>query len=189
MDSSMYGSIPFPRGEEKCLSKGQMLTDRMMDYLAYLLFTKLGVDSEKYHLVPSFFCTYSQDSVDWTMYHSFEKVFMIMNHNNHWFLFVFEPKIHLFHLFDPLACEDDSPIDFELFPIGDNDVVEDYYGKIPHQGASKTNCGILTLMYLVCQFLERPIDFDASPTYINKVVRPFFSKLLWDSSTPIDSLF
>ena len=189
MDSLMYGSIPFPQGEEKCLTQGQMLTDRMMDYLAYLLFYKLGVDSQKYHLVPSFFCIFSDDYIDWTNYKSFEKVFMIMNHHNHWFLFVYEPKIHLFHLYDPLSSEENSPIDIELLPIGDHDVVNDYYGKIPHQGVSKTNCGILTLMYLICHFLEKPIDFDASPSRINKVVRPFFSKLLRDVNVPMDILF
>jgi hypothetical protein len=185
MESSFYGNIPFPKGEEKCLTKGQMLTDRMMDYMAFLLFDKLKVDPTKYHLIPTFYSILTTD-IDWTNYSNFEKVFMIMNHCNHWFLFVYDPKAHIFHLFDPLSCEENSPIDLELFPIADDDLIEDYYGKIPNQGESKTNCGILVLLYLIYLLIDKPIKFNSSSLHINKVVRPYFAKILRDTKLPLE---
>lgn len=125
-----YGAVPFPVGETGCLKRGQKLTDRTMDYLATLLFRLLGCDETRLHIIPSL-CR--GNPVDWTRYHRYEKVLMIMHQAQHWFLLVAEPSRRRFHLYDTLASEDDSPIDVEDLSIGDNDVMEDYYGKIPDQ--------------------------------------------------------
>lgn len=177
-----YGAIPFPLGETRCLSRGQKLTDRMMDYLAVLLFDELGCDPTRFHIVPSF--AVGRD-MDWGRYRGYEKVLAIMHQSTHWFLLVYEPSPGKFHLYDTLASEEESPIDMEELPIADDDVVEDYYGYVPDQGASGTNCGVLTLLNMVHVLLEKPLPFryDASPARINKVVLPHLSSLLTDPSS------
>lgn len=176
MMDEMYGAIPFPKGEEKCLTRGQRLTDRMMDYLAHAIQRAAG---SNIHIVPSFITT-GLKMIPREEYAAYSRVVMIMNHHNHWFLLVYEPRADMFHLMDTVESEEESPIDVELLPIGDTDVIEDYYGEIPHQGGSATNCGILTLLNLAAILADRPMIYDGSPTHINKIIRPYLASVLGD---------
>jgi hypothetical protein len=91
---------------------------------------------------------------------------------------VYEPKTDTFHLFDTVASERESPIDLELLPLQDDDRIEHYYGSIPHQGASVTNCGVLTLMNLARIVRGYPLEYDGSSTKINGIIRPFLAASL-----------
>ena len=177
--NQVYGAIPFPRGEEKCLARGQRLTDRMMDYLAHAIQKATG--NNKIHIVPSFI-TVGLETIPREEYAVYSKVLMIMHQHDHWFLLVYDPPSDIFHLMDTVESEDQSPIDLELLPIGDKDLIEDYYGNIPHQGASATNCGILTLLNIARILADRPLAYDGSPARINGVLRPYLASVLTDLS-------
>ena len=112
------------------------------------------------------------------VYNIFDFVILIMNQNDHWFLLIYEPAMSKFHLLDTVESEEHSPIDFQLLPIGDHDIIEDYYGHIPHQSGSATNCGILTLINLARFIADKPLVYDGSPARINGIVRPFLSSIL-----------
>jgi len=174
-----YGAFPFPSGEEKCLSRGQRLTDRMMDYMALVIQKALDDGTRSIHIIPSFITVgLSAFPCDDDIYNTYDFVILIMNQNDHWFLLIYEPAMSKFHLLDTVESEEYSPIDFQLLPIGDDDIVEDYYGQIPHQGNSTTNCGILTLINLARFIADKPLVYDGSPTRINGIVRPFLSSIL-----------
>jgi len=174
-----YGAFPFPSGEEKCLSRGQRLTDRMMDYMALAIQKTLDDGTRSIHIIPSFITVgLSVFPCDDDVYNTFDFVILIMNQNDHWFLLIYEPAMSKFHLLDTVESEEYSPIDFQLLPIGDHDIVEDYYGQIPHQSGSATNCGILTLINLSRFIADKPLVYDGSPARINGIIRPFLSSIL-----------
>jgi len=180
-----YGYIPFPTYEIKCLNKGQKLTDGMIDYLINKIFNQLNLN-EKYHYIPTYFHMIEQ--IDWKKYKNFEKTFIVLNQDNHWFLFVYEPKKLKFHLYDPLPSEDESVIDIELLPIGDDDIIEDYYGIIGNQGKSKTNCGIFVLLYVIGLLTKQNLSFNYDEKYINNIIRKKFIQFLNDEIT-VDKIF
>ena len=173
-----YGAFPFPSGEEKCLSRGQRLTDRMMDYIALAIQKTFDDGTRSIHIIPSFITVGLSVFPCDDVYNIFDFVILIMNQNDPWFLLIYEPAMSKFHLLDTVESEEHSPIDFQLLPIGDHDIIEDYYGHIPHQSGSATNCGILTLINLARFIADKPLVYDGSPARINGIVRPFLSSIL-----------
>lgn len=167
-----YGCIAFPCGEERCLTKGQMLTDRMMDYLAYKIIS--GSADKNYHYIPTFI--HQIYGLNWSEYDNYTKTFAFLNHGNHWFLVVYEPGAQVCHLYDPLSSPEESPVDIE--EIGG--IIEYHYGSIPNQGNSKTNCGIFCLLYLMFMYSEMPLVFEGESRHINTQIRPMLKIFLND---------
>lgn len=155
--------------EIKCLTRGQKLTDAMIDHLAELLLEQSGDTCS--HYIPTFVWRIDDD-VDWSHYPDDDRVFVILNQKDHWFLLVRE--FGIFHLYDSLPSEEESVVDIHDLPIRDHDVVEDYYGSIPHQGESRTNCGVHALLNMLYLLQGQPPSYD--PSLINKEIRPFLKK-------------
>jgi len=183
-----YGVVAFPKGEERCLSRGQQLTDRMIDYLAVRILKSLDPDYH-YHYLPTWSSLVGP--IPWHTFQNqpYQKILTILNHQHHWFLLVYEPARNLFHLFDPLPTEEESVVDFCSLPIREEDTVEDYYGSIPNQGPSKTNCGVFVLLYLMCMVSCKPMDFPSDNKYINQHVRPQLKRALHEEGFDFTTLF
>lgn len=173
-----YGFIAFPTGEEKCLSKGQMLTDRMMDYLASKIVAER--DERTYHYIPTFI--HQIYGINWSAYDAYAKTFTFMNHGNHWFLVVYESINSVCHLYDPLPSPEESPVNVEDIA----GFIEYHYGIIPNQGNSKTNCGILCLLYFLLMWTGIPVEFNGESRYINTEIRPLLKDLLRDQISVSD---
>lgn len=167
----------FPTGEEKCLTRGQKLTDGMIDHLAGLV---LDASDAKY--IPTFMWRIGE--IDWNPTSSSGKVFAIMNQDDHWFLLVRHNDV--FHLYDSLPSEEESIIDIQNLPIGDDDVIEDYYGQIPHQGDSKTNCGIHAILNMIYVLFDLTPSYD--PATINPIVRPFLKRSIHEEELDVMAL-
>lgn len=172
-----YGFVAFPTGEERCLSKSQMLTDRMMDYLASKIMPA-GAGVGAYHYIPTFI--HQVYGIHWSDYDVYSKTFAFLNHGNHWFLVVYEDGVC--HLYDPLPTPEDSPVDVE--EIGG--IIEYHYDAIPNQGNSKTNCGVFCLLYFMLLWLDMPIEFNGESKYINTKIRPLLKNFLTDQISVSD---
>ena len=169
-----YGFIAFPTGEERCLSKGQMLTDRMMDYLASKIMEGVGATAGNYHYIPTFY--HEIYGINWSEYDAYTKTFAFLNHGNHWFLVVYESSSRVCHLYDPLPSPEESPVD--VGQIGGT--IESYYDAIPNQGNSKTNCGVFCLLYFMLLWMERAVEFNVESRVVNTQIRPLLKNFLRD---------
>jgi len=169
----------FPTGEEKCLTRGQKLTDGMIDHLAGLVL-EAWPSGARY--IPTFMWRIGE--VDWTPSSPSGKVFTIMNHDEHWFLLVFHNGV--FHLYDSLPSEEESVIDIQDLPVGDDDVIEDYYGQIPNQGNSKTNCGVHAILNMIYVLFDLTPSYD--PATVNPIVRPFLKRSLHEGGFDVLAL-
>lgn len=168
--------IPYPKNEEKCLRRGQKLTDGMMDYLADRFFSQYGSADD--YWIPTFITRLME--IDWSAYAGYKRVFAVMHQNDHWFLMMLDNRTGVFHLYDNLPSEEESCVDIQELPIGEQDLIEDYYGKIP-SWPRLTNCGIFTLLNFLHLLLDCPMRYDPSPKHINQTIRPYLSRLVADS--------
>lgn len=154
-----------PASEIRCLTRGQKLTDQIIDHIATSVLKACGGIHD--HYIPTYI--WRLGDISWDGFADDDRVFLILNQNDHWFLLVRHEE--MFHLYDSLPSIEESIIEIQDLPIGDSDPIQDYYGIIPHQGNSATNCGIHSLLNMIYVIRDMVPSYD--PSIINKIVRPF----------------
>jgi hypothetical protein len=161
--------------EIRSLTRGQKLTDAIIDYFAEEFIRIMG--GGKTHYIPTYMWRIGE--IDWTRA---GRICLILNQDDHWFLLVRENKI--FHLYDSI---EKGYVDMDDLPIPQDSILMDYYDKIPDQGESRTNCGMHALLNLACILKGDVPLYD--PRRINQIVRPFFKTCIIKNRLDIEKLF